>query len=114
MLRSTWQKAAAPKKPPNIRPFSIRLTENERALLLQRAGQLPLGAYIRNLTLTGSAQTPSLERQLLQREIKRARHKHLHELTWLHRQASDVYLTSSHIVRDRLEKYPKRDRREAP
>lgn len=56
MLRSAWQKAAALKKPPNTRPFSIRLTESERALLLQRAGQLPLGAYIRNLILTGGVQ----------------------------------------------------------
>lgn len=33
------------------KPFSIRLTEDEKRLLLERAGTLPLGSYLRNLAL---------------------------------------------------------------
>ncbi|MVA96975.1 plasmid mobilization relaxosome protein MobC [Nitratireductor sp. CAU 1489] len=39
------------RKKPETRPFSIRLTDAEKALLLHRAGCLPLGAYIRDRVL---------------------------------------------------------------
>ena len=41
------------KKPPS--PFSIRLSEEERAYLLQQAGNKPLGAYIRERLLGDKA-----------------------------------------------------------
>lgn len=44
------------KEKPETRPFSIRLTEAEKRLLLERAGRVPLGAYIRNALLSGEAQ----------------------------------------------------------
>jgi hypothetical protein len=40
------------------KPFSIRLTEDERRSLLERAGKLPLGAFIRDLILADISQTP--------------------------------------------------------
>ncbi len=36
-------------------PFSIRLSENERALVLARAGGMPLGAYFKLAALRGDA-----------------------------------------------------------
>ncbi len=33
------------------KPFSIRLTDDEKRLLLERAGKLPLGTFIRDLIL---------------------------------------------------------------
>lgn len=36
------------------KPFSIRLTEDEKRLLLECAGRLPLSTYVRNLLLDGS------------------------------------------------------------
>lgn len=41
---------------PETRPFSIRLTDAEKSLLLARAGRIPLGAYIRDALLSGDAQ----------------------------------------------------------
>lgn len=41
---------------PQTRPFSIRLTDAERCLLLDRAGRVPLGTYIRDALLSGDAQ----------------------------------------------------------
>ena len=41
---------------PQTRPFPIRLTDAERCLLLDRAGRVPLGTYIRNALLSGDAQ----------------------------------------------------------
>lgn len=38
-------------------PFSLRLSEEERARLLEYAGQQPLGAYIRSCLPLGEAQT---------------------------------------------------------
>lgn len=40
---------------PETRPFSIRLTEDERRLLLARAGRLPLGTYVRDVILAESS-----------------------------------------------------------
>lgn len=40
------------------RPFSIRLTEAERRSLLERAGKLPLGTFIRDLILGDGLQVP--------------------------------------------------------
>lgn len=56
---------SAPETPPAngkqagtaARPFSIRLTDEERRLLLGRAGKLPLGAYVRNLILDEHSRT---------------------------------------------------------
>lgn len=42
---------ARPVGKPRTRPFSIRLTGEEKSLLLRRAGNLPLGAYVRGLIL---------------------------------------------------------------
>lgn len=41
---------------PETRPFSIRLTEAEKSLLLTYAGRIPLGTYIRNALLSGDVQ----------------------------------------------------------
>lgn len=41
---------------PETRPFSIRLTEAEKSLLLARAGRIPLGTYIRDALLSGDVQ----------------------------------------------------------
>jgi hypothetical protein len=46
-------KAAGPER---AKPFSIRLTENERAGLEARAGGVPLGVFIRNALLAESAE----------------------------------------------------------
>lgn len=43
---------------PKTKPFSIRLTDGEKRLLLDRAGQLPLGVYVRQLILEQAAQAP--------------------------------------------------------
>lgn len=40
------------------KPFSIRLTESERALLLARADKLPLGTYARNVLLDEAERAP--------------------------------------------------------
>ena len=42
------------KKPPS--PFSIRLSEAERAYLVRQAGNRPLGTYIRSRLLGGKAE----------------------------------------------------------
>lgn len=56
----------APPTPPPARtirpgaaakPFSVRLTEDERRLLLERADKLPLGVFIRDLILADISQT---------------------------------------------------------
>ncbi|TEA79179.1 plasmid mobilization relaxosome protein MobC [Allopusillimonas ginsengisoli] len=39
-------------------PFSLRLTAEEKAELLRRAGNIPLGAYIRSQLLTKDEQSP--------------------------------------------------------
>lgn len=41
---------------PETRPFSIRLTADEKRLLVERAGRVPLGTYIRDAVLSGDAQ----------------------------------------------------------
>ncbi|MEW3780791.1 hypothetical protein QOZ23_04680 [Pseudomonas aeruginosa] len=43
------------KAPP---PFSLRLTAEEKAELLRRAGTMPLGAYIRSRLLSDDEQSP--------------------------------------------------------
>lgn len=43
-------------KQPETRPFSIRLIDAEKRLLLERAGRVPLGTYIRDLILSGDVQ----------------------------------------------------------
>ena len=41
------------------RPFSIRLTDGEKAALLEKAGRVPLGAYARRVLLGDTAETRS-------------------------------------------------------
>jgi hypothetical protein len=41
-------------------PFSLRLTTQERAILLREAGRTPLGAYIRNKLLGEPRFSPSI------------------------------------------------------
>lgn len=49
--------AADPRREkPETKPFSIRLTDDEKSLLLLRAGRLPLGTYIRDLILAEGLQ----------------------------------------------------------
>lgn len=43
---------------PKTTPFSIRLTEDEKRLLMQRAGAMSLGAYLRNLVLEAGVRAP--------------------------------------------------------
>lgn len=45
--------ALAKLSSPNTRPFSLRLTEAERANLYSRAGTMPLGAYIKSELFSG-------------------------------------------------------------
>ena len=46
-----------PRKP-RTRPFCIRLTDEEKDLLSDRAGKLPLGVYIRGMILASDEQSP--------------------------------------------------------
>lgn len=48
---------------PPTRVFSLRLTDDERALLQARAGSTPLGAYIRQTLLTNQDRGVRLIRQ---------------------------------------------------
>jgi len=48
-MASTREKSS--KKAKSTHPFSIRLSDDERALLEERAGNRPLGAYIREILL---------------------------------------------------------------
>ncbi len=50
-----FKKASAKAKQPQHSPFSIRFSPEERALLEQRAGTKPLGAYIRECLLAEEA-----------------------------------------------------------
>lgn len=43
---------------PHTKPFSIRLTDEEKSLLLRRAGSMPLGAYARGLLLAHGELAP--------------------------------------------------------
>ena len=45
------------------KPFSLRLTDEERALLKDRAGSRPLGAYIRDVVLKDASQKRKSFRQ---------------------------------------------------
>lgn len=57
MRRSRKPSPADPKgEKPETKPFSIRLTDSEKRLLLERAGRLPLGTYIRDLILAADVQ----------------------------------------------------------
>ncbi|CAB3764389.1 hypothetical protein [Paraburkholderia solisilvae] len=44
-------------------PFSLRLSTDERAELLRRAGSMPLGAYIRSRLLSGTESPRRTRRQ---------------------------------------------------
>lgn len=62
--------AAAPKRK-RPAPFSIRLSEDERAYLERKAGNKPLGTYARD-KLLGDAQTarkPALRKQRMDYEV---------------------------------------------
>ena len=47
LSKTAFTEAARPKKTKRPAPFSIRLSEEERARLKKEAGDRPLGAYIR-------------------------------------------------------------------
>ncbi len=55
--RATTSAAPPHKKDKPPPPFSLRLSANERAELIRRAGNKPLGAYIR-AQLLGGIDTP--------------------------------------------------------
>ncbi|MFT3815201.1 MAG: hypothetical protein QM740_17770 [Acidovorax sp.] len=57
--------ASLTKAPP---PFSLRLSAQEKAELLRRAGNMPLGAYIRSCLLDGSESLRRARRQPLKDE----------------------------------------------
>ena len=63
-LRKPFQRASAavakPKYPP---PFSLRLSEEERAILRQRAGKRSLGEYIRHVLFGSSASPRKVKRR---------------------------------------------------
>lgn len=51
MADSIEHKAARKLRKPETRNFCIRLTDDEKRLLTEKAGRVPLGAYIRNALL---------------------------------------------------------------
>ncbi len=67
---ATSPETSSPKKK-TAAPFSLRLTAEERALLSEKAGNRPLGAYIRSCLLGDNAQKrrkirrPSIDHQKL-------------------------------------------------
>lgn len=69
MLRDL--KAARPQADkPQAKPFSIRLTDDERKLLLDRAGQLPLSTYVRKLVLEEAARAPRRRTRRSRKPVK--------------------------------------------
>jgi hypothetical protein len=69
-IQPPFQKAVAPSNRPKAskakegtRPFPIRFTETELAYLRERAGNRPVGTYIRNQVLGSSAQDRRKQRQ---------------------------------------------------
>ena len=52
------------------KPFSIRLTDDEKRMLLDRAGKLPLSTYVRNLILEEAARAPRQRTRRTRRPIK--------------------------------------------
>ena len=52
LSRNSGADDRAPKRPP---PFSVRLSEDERARLMAAAGGVPLGTYIKAAALGGTA-----------------------------------------------------------
>lgn len=56
-LRKPFSNAGAAQSRKYPPPFSLRLSEQERAILCQRAGRLSLGEYIRNV-LFGERASP--------------------------------------------------------
>lgn len=48
------------KEKPDSKPFSIRFTDDEKRLLLEKAGRVPLGTYIRDCALAGDVQAKRL------------------------------------------------------
>lgn len=51
MADSTEHRAARTRRKSETRNFCIRLTDDEKRLLTEKAGRVPLGAYIRNALL---------------------------------------------------------------
>lgn len=51
MAERIEQGAARKRRRPETRNFCIRLTDDEKRLLTEKAGRVPLGAYIRNALL---------------------------------------------------------------
>lgn len=70
-IKQSFEQSAGPAKPKRPAPFSIRLSEDERAVLKRKAGKKPLGAYVR-AKLLGDEETrrkpsraPSIDYALL-------------------------------------------------
>lgn len=64
-------KAASPHADkPVAKPFSIRLTDDEKKLLLDRAGKLPLSTYVRNLVLEEAARAPRQRARRTRKPVK--------------------------------------------
>lgn len=77
-ITGEFQRATTPAAPPHQKdrpppPFSLRLSADERAELIRRAGSKPLGAYIRAQLLDGIAtprrasRQPAMDQQILAR-----------------------------------------------
>lgn len=64
-------KAACPHRDkPVAKPFSIRLTDDERNQLLNRAGKLPLSTYVRNLALEEATRAPRQRARRTHKPVK--------------------------------------------
>ena len=57
-MEREFDAACAGQRKPRTRPFCIRLTDEEKDLLSDRAGKLPLGVYVRGLILASDEQAP--------------------------------------------------------
>ncbi|WP_237072522.1 hypothetical protein [Pseudaestuariivita rosea] len=71
-LEPSQNNAPTSKRKKRPAPFSLRLTENERAVLERKAGALPLAAYVKSVVLDEKApryrkrrRAPEADQQLL-------------------------------------------------
>ena len=62
-LRNAFQTANQPKPPKYPSPFSLRFTEDERALLRARAGKRSLGEYIRGVLFGSGVSARKVKRR---------------------------------------------------
>ena len=66
--RSAGTPSKARRRPLTTKPFSLRLSEEERQLLLREAGKLSLGAHIRRKLFGDEALRPSRKSSAKRRE----------------------------------------------